>query len=293
MGVRRIDGCSQNNRYEWQNKLLNQLEKGSSLDEIVAFRSEGCSLVKQYSNVARRSECVNICVIDHCGRSLCERKCRPNPEKQHTLGGSLTFAERTSTICRKYSQPLCMEKPEAKRGYQPDMTRKVASLRFGIRIIDSSRRGGWWHTCTPMSLIQSILPYPRAIRAMGFPKEVSGIRGRYLRCRDYWANHLERSQSIILQGAQRAELRRKAVVLGGGLLHDVPLAELSAMFREVILVDVIHPWSSRWTTRHLRNVTRLEADVTNTLDETYRLAWDGDMPLPKSCLLYTSPSPRD
>src|SRR5262245_8651123 len=117
---------------------------------------------------------------------------------------------------------------------------------------------------------------------MGFPAEVAGVRGRYLRRKAEWSEHLEKSRSVIIRGAQRAVQKRKAVILGGGLLHDVPLAELAAMFREVLLVDLIHPLSSRWQTRKLRNVHRVTADVTDTIAAAYRIAWDADKPLPKS-----------
>jgi hypothetical protein len=123
---------------------------------------------------------------------------------------------------------------------------------------------------------------PRPVRAMGYLHEVVGIRGRYKRCRAYWADHLERCQAAILRGAARCEQKRKAVILGGGLLHDVPVAELADMFREVILVDLVHPWASRRATRHLKNVRRVAADITGTMAEAYRLAWDADEPLPRS-----------
>jgi len=117
---------------------------------------------------------------------------------------------------------------------------------------------------------------------MGFPTEVRGIRRRYRRVGDLWAEHLDRSRAVILRGAERAEHRRKAVVLGGGLLYDVPLAALAGMFREVFLVDLVHPWSSHRQTRHLKNVRRIAADITGTIADAYRVAWDGHLPLPKS-----------
>lgn len=117
---------------------------------------------------------------------------------------------------------------------------------------------------------------------MGFPAEVAGIQGRYQRCKEHWANHVERSRAVILQGAQRAEQKRKAVILGGGLQHDVPLEQLATLFREVVLVDLIHPFSSRWATRKLANVKRVEADITGTIARAYAVAWDKDEPLPKS-----------
>src|SRR5262245_4446981 len=127
-----------------------------------------------------------------------------------------------------------------------------------------------------------ITPYRRAVSAMGFPAEVGGIRARYHRRKTEWASHLERTRSVLFRGAARAEQRRRAVILGGGLLHDVPLAELAGMFREVILVDLVHPLASRWQTRHLPNVHRVTADITGTIDAAYRVAWDADRPLPRS-----------
>jgi hypothetical protein len=132
-------------------------------------------------------------------------------------------------------------------------------------------------------LVRHLLtPYRRAVSAMGFPAEVGGIRARYRRRRAEWANHLEKSRSVVLRGARLAEQGRKAVILGGGLLHDVPLADLAGMFREVILVDLVHPLASRWQTRRLRNVRRVTADITGTIDAAYRVAWDADRPLPRS-----------
>jgi hypothetical protein len=132
-------------------------------------------------------------------------------------------------------------------------------------------------------LIRHLLtPHPRAVKAMGFPAEVRGIRARYQRRRTEWADHLARSRAVVLRGAERAEKRRKAVILGGGLLHDVPLAELAGMFREVVLVDIVHPLASRWQTRHLRNVRRVASDITNTINAAYKVAWDAHLPLPKS-----------
>jgi hypothetical protein len=117
---------------------------------------------------------------------------------------------------------------------------------------------------------------------MGYLPEVRGIQRRYRRVREQWAEHIERSRSVILRGAEGAEQRRKAIILGGGLLYDVPLAELAGIFREVILVDLVHPWSTRHATRHLRNVRRVAADITGTIAAAYRVAWDAHLSLPKS-----------
>ena len=123
---------------------------------------------------------------------------------------------------------------------------------------------------------------PRAVRAMGYLREINGIHKRYERCREAWAEHVAQSRSVIRRAVERCTQRRKAVILGAGLLHDVPLEELAATFREVILVDLVHPFQSRWATRHLPNVRRLAADVTGTVEQVYQLAWEAHLPLPRS-----------
>lgn len=79
---------------------------------------------------------------------------------------------------------------------------------------------------------------------------------------------------------QHCEQRRKALILGAGLLHDVPLDELAATFEQVLLVDVVHPLMSR--VKRTRNVERVTADITNTLTELYRVSDEPEKPLPSS-----------
>ena len=120
----------------------------------------------------------------------------------------------------------------------------------------------------------------RSVREMGYLAEVSGIRGRYRRCKTFWEPHLEQSRATILRGMEGGTQRRKAIILGAGLLHDVPLAELSATFREVVLVDLVFPLTSRWETKKYANVSRVSADVTESIDAIYGVAADPRQPLP-------------
>ena len=125
-------------------------------------------------------------------------------------------------------------------------------------------------------------PYPRAVEALGFPAEVAGIEGAIGVAASVWADHLEKSRAVILRGAQRAEQRRKAVILGGGLQHDVPIAELCGHVprgrargpHPPVRQPVGHP--------RAHNVRRVEADITGTISRAYAVAWDADEPLPAS-----------
>jgi hypothetical protein len=131
-------------------------------------------------------------------------------------------------------------------------------------------------------LDQLLTPCPRPVRALGYLREAMGIQRRYRRCREHWREHIERCKSIIRKGVDRCAQRRKAVILGAGLLHDVPLAELASSFHEVLLVDIVHPFRSRWRTRRLGDVRRVTADVTNTVHGLYWASDEPEMPLPRS-----------
>lgn len=129
------------------------------------------------------------------------------------------------------------------------------------------------------SFLRSLVtPCPRYVRAMGYLHEQIAIQARYNRCRRAWEPHLERTKAIIRAAAARCRERRKAVLFGSGMLLDIPLAELSSQFREVILVDVVHPLGAGW---RLANATALAADVTGTAEAVYRLAAEGGAPLPR------------
>ena len=127
-----------------------------------------------------------------------------------------------------------------------------------------------------------LTPCPRPYRALGYLHELLGIRRRHRRWRRAWAAHCQRSRELLLRAADRCPTQRKAVVFGSGWLYDVPLAELAARFREVVLVDVIHPRATRRAAAHLGNVTLLQADITGTAEAVWRVARCPGLPLPQA-----------
>lgn len=126
-----------------------------------------------------------------------------------------------------------------------------------------------------------ITPCPRFGRDLGYLGEAIAIGARSRRCRAAWAEHLARSRQAILDAAQGAPGRRTAIILGSGPLLDVPLGELSALFRSVILVDALHPLAARLHARRFSNVELVTADLTGTLDALHGWRVDDRLPTPR------------
>jgi hypothetical protein len=76
---------------------------------------------------------------------------------------------------------------------------------------------------------------PHAVR-----RDAIGLWARRRRCRSDWAEHEARTRTAIRTTGAEATGRRKAVVLGSGLLADVPIDWLCEEFQQVVLVDICH-----------------------------------------------------
>lgn len=98
---------------------------------------------------------------------------------------------------------------------------------------------------------------------MGYRREISGIAGRAAQCREAWGPHLEATRRVIETAAQGCARRKTALLVGSGLLLDVPLARLSGAFERVILADIVHPRQTRKQARGHGNVELVQVDVTD------------------------------
>ncbi|MBA3002374.1 MAG: hypothetical protein FP813_00720 [Desulfurivibrio sp.] len=127
-----------------------------------------------------------------------------------------------------------------------------------------------------MSLItlwlESLLtPCPRYLRRMGFLREQLAIEDRYQRNRASWEPHLTRSRAAILAAADSCTLHRTALILGGGLINDIPLAELAERFQQVVLADILHlPRNRRKAEAVAPNITCLDFDCTGAVEKLYQ-----------------------
>jgi len=87
---------------------------------------------------------------------------------------------------------------------------------------------------------------------------------RARRCARDWAEHERNSKAFVEKAISALPQRRVAVVLGSGLLRDVPIEVLSKAFREVRLCDLQHLASVRaWARiKGLRNLKFENRDLS-------------------------------
>jgi hypothetical protein len=124
-------------------------------------------------------------------------------------------------------------------------------------------------------------PCPRHVRGMGYLYEAIAMRGRFRRCATSWKHHLVQSKAAVLAAAQACLERETAVILGSGLLLDVPLADLAAAFKQVILVDIIHLPQVRRLARRHANVRLENQDISTIAFRLFECLETGQTTLPE------------
>ncbi len=126
-------------------------------------------------------------------------------------------------------------------------------------------------------------PAPAPQRRLGYLRDSIWLQSRARRCRAAWAPHLAASRAVIREAIRTCERRDKAVVLGSGLLDDVPLDALTTNFRRVVLVDAVHPLATRRLVRDCPNIELLTADLSGAMALMTGKAPDLDPRLPPVC----------
>lgn len=100
----------------------------------------------------------------------------------------------------------------------------------------------------------------------GHLAELVGIWARHRRQRQAWADHLARARVLCLKAAEACPAQRTALVLGAGLLLDVPLERLSSLFRRVVLADLAFLPATIRLAKALGNVELAVTDLSGCLD---------------------------
>lgn len=101
-----------------------------------------------------------------------------------------------------------------------------------------------------------------------FIRSSIGLWSRAGHCRKDWAAHEAQCKSFIRDAIGGMTQRRTAVVLGSGLLRDVPIGDLVRAFDTVVLVDLVHLASVRLTlqARRARSVRLVSRNLSGLED---------------------------
>jgi len=110
---------------------------------------------------------------------------------------------------------------------------------------------------------------PKHLRDMGILQELIGVEARADRLKYAWQAHLDLTKSFILDQASNSS-RNKVVIIGAGLLNDIPLKELAERFQEVVLVDLIFMQSTINQIKYFDNVSFVEIDISGNLKALYQ-----------------------
>lgn len=109
-------------------------------------------------------------------------------------------------------------------------------------------------------------PVGRMTRQLGLLRESTALWARGRRQRKGWAPHHQRCQAVIAQIIGELGRHRTAIVLGSGLVHDVPLDLLCARFQRVVLIDAVHLPQVRLRMALRRNVELVTRDLTGVMN---------------------------
>jgi len=106
-------------------------------------------------------------------------------------------------------------------------------------------------------------------RALGYRREAAALRVKARRCRAAWHDHLRSTRDALAASARLATVDARggdALVLGPGMLADVPLDGLLERFDRVLLVDIAsHPEARAAARRSGGRVECVDHDLTGVV----------------------------
>jgi len=114
-------------------------------------------------------------------------------------------------------------------------------------------------------------PDKKILRRMKYTSDQQGIMNRYLAEGNNWEEHLGRSRSFIQNCLEKSK-GSSVAILGSGWLLDVPLEFLCDKFKEIYLVDIIHPPQIVHKIKGIENAHLISADVSGgAIEGAYNL----------------------
>ncbi len=113
--------------------------------------------------------------------------------------------------------------------------------------------------------LRALTPAAPLARRFGLLQESVALWSRGYRQRKAWAGHHAHCRKLVAEIAAGLPHRRKVVILGSGLVRDVPLNDLCESFDEVVLVDIVHLPLVRLRLLPRRNVRLVTRDLTGAM----------------------------
>jgi hypothetical protein len=103
---------------------------------------------------------------------------------------------------------------------------------------------------------------PERVRKFGYLKRLIALEFRAKRCAIAWQDHQENCRNVIIKAADLCEKQDICVIIGSGLLLEVPLSALASRFKIIYLADIFHMPQVVAQARKYFNVKLLSGDVT-------------------------------
>ncbi|MBD3671220.1 MAG: hypothetical protein HUJ29_10635 [Gammaproteobacteria bacterium] len=105
-------------------------------------------------------------------------------------------------------------------------------------------------------------PCRAEFRKLGFLHEAIALQARHKRLHSLWGPHLERCKELIRKASRLCPQHRQVIVLGSGILSEIPLDFLARQFKQVVLVDAVHLNAVHDQVAGYGNVEMIESDIT-------------------------------
>ncbi|HEY8566448.1 MAG TPA: hypothetical protein VIL65_13170 [Beijerinckiaceae bacterium] len=99
-------------------------------------------------------------------------------------------------------------------------------------------------------------------RRLGFVRASVALWSRATRHRRAWAPHEARCHAAVRRSLADLPRRGTVVVLGSGLVRDVPIDDLLSTFERIVLVDAVHLWPVRRRFRREPKVSFVVRDLS-------------------------------
>ena len=110
-------------------------------------------------------------------------------------------------------------------------------------------------------------PATHSAKKLGQLRETIAMEARYKRSKKQWDSHLENTKQLIKAAAEDIAEKSDVIILGSGLLLDIPIEYLAKKFSHVYLIDVVHLKTTKQLCKKYNNVLFIEHDVTGLAEQ--------------------------